>query len=702
MSARDFLFEIGTEELPPLILPNLEHALADGIRTRLVEAGLSFGALHSFATPRRLAVLVASLSEQQAEQEIRRRGPPMSAAFDQSGQATRAGTAFALSCGVPVASLQQVREGKGEFLYFVGRKAGALTVSLLPAIVQSALACLPVPKRMRWGSGDAEFVRPVHWLLMLYGTQIVPACLLGVNAGRDTRGHRFHAPDPMPIPSPSDYVELLRAPGMVIAQFAERRERVRTAVAATAAELAVESGQPAGSWRALIGDELLDEVTALVEWPVAVAGRFDDRFLTLPREVLISTLQQHQRYFPIEDAPGHLVPWFITVSNIESRDPQRVREGNERVVRPRLSDAAFFYSQDRRQPLSALRGGLDAVTFQAKLGSLGDKSRRICTLAEDIAKLIGGVPKLAREAAELCKCDLLSSMVGEFPDLQGVIGSYYAAADGLPAEVAAAIREHYLPRHAGDGLPETRAGIAIALADRLDTLCGIFAIGQKPTGTKDPFGLRRAAIGVLRIVLEHRLDFDLPALLDTAAALQPVASAGTASEVYAYILERMRSHLVESPGGGLIISTEMFDAVIAARPISLLDVELRLRALAAFLKLPEAASLTAANKRISNILRKSAEPVPGMVDPHKFVSPEEKALGHALTAHRDHILSAIAVRDYAGAFNELASLRSQIDAFFDDVMVNDPNPALRANRLALLGQLHGLFAGIADLSSLPG
>lgn len=708
MSTRDFLVELGTEELPPLAMPDLERAFADGVRKGLSDAGLAFGSLHSFAAPRRLAVLVNALAEQQPEQEIRRRGPPVNAAFDKAGQPMRAGTAFAESCGVAIDTLQRVQEGKGEFLYFTGRKQGAAAVALLPGIVQASLDALPIPRRMRWGASDAEFVRPVHWLVMLFGGDVVPARLLDTDAGRATRGHRFHAPAPLPLAAPAEYPGTLRSKGMVLADFTERRERVRTQVMAKAAELAAAAAQTAGNWRALISDELLEEVTALVEWPVAVAGRFEDRFLTLPREVLISTLQEHQRYFPVEDSHGHLVPWFITASNIESRDPQRVREGNERVVRPRLSDAAFFYEQDRKLPLAARRAGLNDVTFQTKLGSLGDKTRRVQRLAEEIAGLIGGVPMLAREAAELCKCDLLSAMVGEFPDLQGIMGAYYATADGMPLEVATAIREHYLPRSSGDDLPQTHTGMAVALGDRLDTLAGIFAIGQKPSGTKDPFGLRRAAIGVLRIVLEHKLDFDLAALIAHAVALQPLAREGTTTEVFAYILERLRGHYVEGRSGVaadgqvVVISTEMFDAVTAAHPVSLVDIDMRLRALAAFLARPEAVSLTAANKRISNILRKSAEPIHGMVDSHKFTAPAEKALGHALTAHRDAVLQMIAARDYSAAFNELAALRPHIDGFFDDVMVNDPNPLLRANRLSLLGQLHGLFAGIADLSRLPG
>ena len=711
MTVRDFLLEIGTEELPPLALPELQRALAEGVAKGLTEAGLSFGSLQSFAAPRRLAVLVQALPEQQPEQDIRRRGPPLSAAFDKNGQPTKAGLAFAESCSTSIDTLQRVAEAKGEFLYHIGTRRGISTVSALPAIVQTALDTLPIPKRMRWGDGDAEFVRPVHWLVMLFGGEVVKAHLLGTEAGRATHGHRFHAPAALPLTQAGDYLATLRTQGMVIADFAERRERVRSQVMVKAAELAVATGHAKSHWQALISAELLDEVTALVEWPVPVAGRFEDRFLSLPREVLISTLQEHQRYFPVADPEGRLLPWFITVSNIESRDPERVREGNERVVRPRLSDAAFFYDQDREQPLATRREALASVTFQAKLGSLGDKTARLCALAEHIAGLIGGVPMLAREADDLCKCDLLSSMVGEFPELQGVMGSYYAAADGLPNEVATAIREHYLPRGAGDELPATHTGMAVGLADRLDTLAGIFAIDQKPSGTKDPFGLRRAAIGVLRIVLEHGLDIDMLALVERAVSLQPVKRAGTAREVFDYILERVRGHYVDgrkesaqakSAAAKSSISTEMFAAVIAANPVSLIDVDLRLQALAAFLARPEAVSLTAANKRIGNILRKASEPIHGMVDSHKYVAAAEKALGHALVAHRDHALQLIAARDYAGAFNELARLRPQIDGFFDEVMVNDPDPALRANRLALLGQLHGLFAGIADLSKLPG
>ncbi len=495
-TVRDFLVELGTEELPPLALPELEKAFAAGIRQGLAEAGLPHGELRSFATPRRLAVLVRDLAVMQPAQAIKLKGPPVSAAFDKEGKPTAAATKFAEKCGAEVSALTRVSEGKGEFLFFAGSKPGLATPGLLPGIVQRSLDQLPIPKRMRWGASAAEFVRPVHWLTLLFGVDVIPARILDTDAGRTTRGHRFMAPQEFALANPGDYETVLREKGKVIPDFGERRARIGAQVLAAAESL---------SGEALLSDSLLDEVTALVEWPSAIAGSFEARFLELPREVLISTLQQHQRYFPLQGAGDKLLPHFITVSNIESRDPSKVRAGNERVVRPRLSDAAFFWSQDRKQPLAARLPGLDAVTFQAKLGSIGDKVRRVVTLAGEIALLIDADRAKAERAAQLAKCDLLSSMVGEFPELQGIMGRYYALADGEPADVAAAIDEHYLPRGAGGALPATGVGVAVALADKLDTLAGIFAIGQKPSGTKDPFGLRRAAIGALRIVTEKKL-----------------------------------------------------------------------------------------------------------------------------------------------------------------------------------------------------
>jgi glycyl-tRNA synthetase beta chain len=708
----DFLIEIGTEELPPRALHTLERALVASLAALLDKAALAHGELTGYSTPRRLAVWVKRLAVRAPEQNVRRRGPPLSAAFDAEGRPTRAALAFAESCGAPVEALERLDEGKGTFLFYVGSKAGERAVDLLPGLVQAALEQLPIPRRMHWGAGSALFVRPVHWVLMLFGQDVVPATLLETPSGHVTHGHRFHAPKPLRITSPGAYERTLRERGRVIADFAARREKIRAEVTSIAAGL---------EGRALIGEALLEEVTALVEWPVALAGRFEERFLTLPREVLISTLQDHQRYFPVEDGAGRLMPLFIAVANIESRDPNKVREGNERVVRPRLADAAFFWEQDRREPLAARVPALDAVTFQAKLGSLGDKTRRIVALALDVAAAVNAPLDEARRAAELCKCDLLTAMVGEFPDLQGVMGSYYARADGEAQDVATAIREHYLPRAAGDELPATAAGDAVAIADKLDTLAGIFAIGERPTGNKDPFGLRRAALGVQRILIEKGLEVDLKRLIDLAvagvradidrlrgAAAPAKAHVGAdvvAGWIYDFLMERLRAYYLErstSAPGRVAVTTEMFDAVLAARPASPLDFDARLKALSAFLDLPESASLTAANKRIANILRKAPAGSAGTVDVEHLKADAEVRLFDAMLALRDSVAAATAERQYTAALGRLAQLRPVVDAFFDQVMVMDQDAQLRANRLGLLAQLQGLFGGVADLSRLPG
>ena len=695
---RDFLVEVGTEELPPKALRELELAFVAGVRKGLIEVHLSHGDVQSFATPRRIAVLVKRLVSQQSEQDVRRKGPPVAAAFDAAGQPTRAASAFAESCGVAIEALQKLEEGKGTFLFYIGKKAGANTVELLPRIVQASLDALPIPKRMRWGAGTAEFVRPVHWLVMLYGSEVIKASVLDVPAGQHTRGHRFMAPKEIKVTSPASYAKALRDRGKVIPAFEERREIIRAAVTSRATELGGE---------AVMDDALLDEVTALVEWPVPVTARFEERFLSLPREVLISTLQEHQRYFPISKPDGALMSWFITISNIESLDPPQVRAGNERVVRPRLADAAFFWEQDRKQPLASKREALDKVTFQVKLGSVGEKVRRMRELAGEIAASIGNDRATAERAAELCKCDLLSAMVGEFPDLQGVMGGYYAAADGEAAEVASAIREHYLPRGAGDALPATDAGLAVSVADKLDTLAGIFAIGQKPTGAKDPFGLRRAAIGVLRSLIEKQLDIDLRGFIERAVALQPVQGANVANDIYDYVMERLRAYYLDSAatsagGSGKPMTTEMFDAVLATQPRSPVDFDARLRALSAFLELPEATSLAAANKRIANILRKSEASVATEIDVALLREPAEVRLFDAMRGLRDAVSAATARREYTAALGQLAQLRPAVDGFFDEVMVNAEDPKLRANRLSLLSELRGLFGGVADLSRLPG
>jgi glycyl-tRNA synthetase beta chain len=720
---QDLLVEIGTEELPPKALRSLEQAFAAALTAGLDKAGLAHGSVASFATPRRLAVYVKRLAAAQPEQHLKRRGPPLGAAFDASGAPTRAALAFAESCGTSVAALERLDEGKGTFLFFVGTRAGESAMQLLPALVRGSLDQLPIPRRMHWGEGQAMFVRPVHWVVMLFGREVIPGTLLDTPAGRHTRGHRFHAPRPIALATPASYERTLRERGFVVADFAARRERIRVAVAAAAAEVH-------GS--ALMSDALLDEVTALTEWPVALAGAFEERFLSLPREVLISTLEDHQRYFPVEGVNGGLLPAFIAVSNIESREPQRVRAGNERVVRPRLADAAFFWAQDRKRPLASREADLDAVTFQAKLGSLGDKTRRVRALAGDIAAAIGGSRADAQRAATLSKCDLLTAMVGEFPELQGVMGSYYAQADGEPHEVAVSLREHYLPRGAGDALPATHTGLTLAIADKLDTIAGIFASGEKPTGTKDPFALRRAALGVQRILIEKALELDLLDFIARAVAavradierLRSVSTAaGTAhgakaatpapaaeavaAEVYDFLMERLRAYYLEGAGaaahpGRAPVTTEMFDAVLATRPVSPVDFDARLKALSTFLELPEAQSLSAANKRIANILRKANTTPPAEVDVLQLRESAEVRLFDAMRALRDSVASATAAREYAAALGRLAQLRPAVDAFFDQVLVMDENPRLRANRLSLLAQLQGLFAGVADLSRLPG
>jgi len=703
---RDFLVELGTEELPPLALFDLQEAFEQGIRKGINEASLPHREISSFATPRRLAVLVQALGEMQPPQALKLKGPPVNAAYDKQGKPTTAAMKFAEKCGVDVGALKRITEGKGEFLYFEGEKPGLPTAGLLAGIVQRSLDQLPIPKRMRWGASSAEFVRPVHWLVMLFGADVVPARLLDTESGSATRGHRFMAPQLIPLSNPADYAEALKR-AKVVANFADRRDMIREQVTA--------AGKSLGG-TALIDDTLLDEVTALVEWPTPLTGAFEARFLELPREVLISTLQHHQRYFPVESSGGKLLANFITVSNIESRDPGKVIAGNERVVRPRLSDAAFFWTQDRKQTLAARGAALDAVTFQAKLGSIGDKVRRITTLAGEISILLDTDAARARRAAELAKCDLLTSMVGEFPELQGIMGRYYATADGEPGEVATAIDEHYMPRGAGGALPATGAGIAVALADKLDTLAGIFAIGQKPTGTKDPFGLRRAAIGVLRILIEQERDLDLRALVARAVALQPVTNATAAQEVWEYVVERLRAYLLDAINAPRTlehykneaplspVTTEMFDAVLASAPVSPLDFRARLLALDGFLKKEGAVSLTAANKRIANILKKSDAEAGGDVDVGLLREPAEKALHEALAGVVSKVDRALGgkKRDYDAALSSLATLRPAVDAFFDAVMVNAEDPNLRRNRLALLAGLRRQFTRIADLSCLPG
>jgi glycyl-tRNA synthetase beta chain len=685
--SKDLLFELCTEELPPRTLPALSSALTEAFRKGLEAAAIAHGEIHGFATPRRLAVWIEKLAERQPDRQVERRGPPLATAFDAQGAPTQAATAFAKSCGVAVAELSKLTTEKGAWLQFRGTEHGAPTSALLKDILTQAIATLPIAKRMRWGAHSAEFVRPVHSVVLLYGDEVVALELLGLQSGRITSGHRFHHPKPISLKSAKGYEAKLRR-AKVIADFAKRREMIRLGVVAAAAQVG-------GS--ALIDDALLDEVTALVEWPVPLTGQFEQRFLSLPREVVIATVQDHQRYFAVQGPDGKLSGWFVTVSNIESRDPSKVREGNERVVRPRLSDAAFFWEQDRKISLQAHAARLSGVVFQAKLGSYAEKTARVTRLAQLIGSHIGAGPDIL-QAAELAKADLMTAMVGEFPELQGTMGRYYAEAQGLPRDVSVAIEEHYRPRYAGDALPSTKIGQALSLADKIDTLAGIFAIEQRPTGTKDPFGLRRAALGILRIVLESRLEIDLLEVLAAAAAAQPVQRAGVADEVYDFIAERLRGMLLEQPG----TTPEMLDAVLANRPRSPLDAVTRLAALKDFLLLPDAIVLAGINKRIANILKKTQVSRDWVVDPQALSEEAERALHQALTELRDPVLDSTRQRRYADSLQALVGLRAPVNDFFDRVMVMDEDADKRNNRLALLRDVQVLLGGVADLSRLPG
>lgn len=685
---RDLLIEIGTEELPPKALPTLSDAFEQGIREGLKKAGLTSSEIHRFATPRRLAVLIDHLPVRQPDRQLERRGPALSAAFGSDGRPTKAAEGFARSCGVTVAELQQQKTDKGAWLVHVSQEPGAATADLIPGIVETALASLPIPKRMRWGDREDEFVRPVHWVVLLFGDDIIPATIMGVDTGRETRGHRFHHPRSIRLTVPIRYARQLATEGKVIASFNERREAIRVQTEAVAAEL---------GGVAVIKPELLDEVTALVEWPVALAGNFERRFLEVPAEALISTMQDNQRYFPVVNAHGRLLPHFITIANLESQDPAQVRAGNERVIRPRFSDAEFFWKQDRKQPLAAHMETLKHVVFQQRLGSLADKSTRVASLARFIAEHGHGNTDWAERAARLAKCDLMTQMVQEFPELQGIMGRYYALHDQEASEVAQALEEHYLPRFAGDRLPATATGRSVALADRLDTLIGIFAIGQAPSGAKDPFALRRATLGVLRLLIEGELNLDLRTLLEHAAAnFDAALRAKSAVEtVFDFMMDRLRGYYLDQG-----IHSDTFEAVLECRPTRPLDFDRRVRAVGAFRELPEAASLAAANKRIRNILRKINTVLPFEVCPDLLIEEAEQALAGRLVELSSEVIPLMEAGLYGEALNRLANLREPVDTFFDQVLVMAEDTAVRDNRIALLNELSSLFLRVADFSRL--
>ena len=684
----NLLIELGAEELPPKALLKLSRAFVEGVVQRLTEAGLAPESSQGFAAPRRLAMRLGGVPERQADRQVEKRGPALAAAFDADGRPTPAAEGFARSCGVSVDALERRRTDKGEWLYFTRQQPGRPLTELLPDIVEAALAALPIPKRMRWGDRNVEFVRPVHWLVLLLDGEVVPARILDLESGRATRGHRFHAPGSIELADAADYERKLEEEGFVLADFDVRRARIREQVEAEAGRL---GGQ------AQIDDELLDEVTALVEWPVAVSGRFDEDFLEVPPEALVMTMQDNQKYFALFDRDGRLLPHFITIANIESRDPAQVANGNERVIRPRFADARFFFEQDRKTPLSARLQSLERVVFQQQLGTLADKTLRIRRLAGSLAEIIAADRLLAERAAELCKCDLMTDMVGEFPKLQGIIGRYYALHDGEPEEVALAIEQHYWPRYAGDATPEVPAGQCVALADRIDTLLGIFAIGQKPSGVKDPFGLRRAALGVIRILIEHRLPVDLAWLLDQAAkALADQLDASAARDaVLDYVFDRLRGYYAEQG-----LRQDVVEAVLARRPTRLDDLDQRVRAVAGFLEHEAAVSLAAANKRIGNILKK-VDFTPGReIDCSLFAEAAEERLFEKLVAVEASALARFEQGDYLSGLEQLAELRPQVDAFFDDVMVMTDQQDQKRNRVALLARLRDVFLRVADLSRI--
>ena len=682
------LVELGTEELPPRALNKLATAFADGIAKRLADAKLGMGEVSVYASPRRLAVRIDGLDTRQSDQTIERRGPAVAAAFDADGNPTKAAEGFARSCGVAVDKLDRLKTDKGEWLVTNIEEKGAQSADLLADIVAESLATLPIPKRMRWGDSDTEFVRPAHWLLMLLGSDVVPATVLGLKADRLTRGHRFHSEGDISVPQPDDYITLLKQQGKVIADVSERRDTIAKGVKALADEL---------GGNVMLDEELLDEVTALVEWPVPVAGNFDSEYLEIPSEVLITTMKDNQKYFPLFDANGKLMPAFITVSNIDSIDMDMVRKGNEVVIRPRLADAMFFWQQDRKQTLADRADTLKSVVFQTKLGSIHDKTERVAKLAESIAGGVGASIEHTRRAVQLSKCDLVTEMVGEFASVQGIMGEYYARLDGEAEDVAVALSEQYLPRYADDKLAASPVGQSLAIADRLDTLVGIFAIGQKPTGVKDPFALRRLSLGVLRTMIEQGVDLDLRALLQQAAdGLQGVVDVdGVVDEVFEFMLERLRAYY-SSQG----VAAKVFDSVAALQPVSPVDFDRRIRAVNEFVQLPEAESLAAANKRINNILKKNQPDSGGSVDTALFEGATESTLYDELLALESKTGPLFEAGDYSAALKALAQVRSPVDKYFDEVMVMAEDESVRSNRLSMLGNMKSLFSRVADIGLL--
>ncbi len=686
------------EELPPKSLPALESHFRAAFLDGLDRAGLRCEALQAYAAPRRLALLARSMAARQPAQVIERRGPPLAAARDANGAWTRAATAFAQSCGSAPEKLHTLRTPKGEWLAFRERRPGRSAAALLPGIVADALRRLPIRRAMRWGAGEEEFVRPVHWVVMLRGRTVVPATILGRRSGRISRGHRFMGEKRLKLASAGDYADTLREKGCVIANFSVRRETIMKLARAQAADL---GGELVSS------PELEDEIAGLVEWPVALAGAFEKRFLQLPEAVIVATLQEHLRFFPVRGPSGKLLAGFVLISNLESSQAASVSEGAERVVRARLNDADFFYRRDGGETLAERLPALKAVRYQERLGSLGERTDRLAALAGELAAATGADPAAARRAALLCKADLLTGMVGEFPSLQGVIGEHYARRDGEAEAVCVAIGEHYDPRQAGEAIPASPAGRAVALADRLDSLAGLFSAARRPKGASDPFGLRRAALAMLRICIEGSIELDLPDALGRALRLQPAQDRkkqDAAQAAYAFIMERLKAWYLDGlhPGSGdFNVTPELFAAVRARDPASPLDFHQRLKALHGFLARAAANDLAAANKRIGNILR-SAGARPGEVQEELLIEAQEQALHAAFLRRLPQYRQRLRAQDYAGALSLLASLAKPLSDFFDHVLVMSEDDKLRRNRLALLSGIREAMLAVADLSLLPG
>ena len=687
MTTQNFLVEIGTEELPPKALKTLATSFADNVEAELNQAGLTFDKIEWFAAPRRLAVKVLNLATQQPSKEIEKRGPAVSAAFDAEGKPTKAAEGWARGCGITVEQAERIATDKGEWLVHRAKIEGQPTKNLLNGIVANALAKLPIPKPMRWADKTVQFIRPVHTVTMLLGDELIEGEILGVASARTIRGHRFLGEKEFEIQHADQYPQLLREKGSVVADFNERKAEILAKSQAKATAL---------GGVADIEESLLEEVTSLVEYPNVLAAKFEERFLAVPAEALVYTMKGDQKYFPIYDKDGKLLPHFIFVSNINPEDPTAIIEGNEKVVRPRLTDAEFFFKTDLKQKLVDRLPRLETVLFQQQLGTLKDKTDRIEQLAGEIAKQIGADEVKAKRAGLLSKCDLMTNMVFEFTDTQGVMGMHYARHDGEDEEVAVALNEQYMPRFAGDELPKSLVASAVALADKFDTLTGIFGIGQAPKGSADPFALRRAALGALRIIVEKNLPLDLEDLVKKSAALfgDKLTNQNVVADVVDFMLGRFRAWYQDEG-----IAVDVIQAVLARRPTRPADFDARVRAVSHFRTLDSSEALAAANKRVSNILAK-ADTAIGEINLTACVEPAEKALAEAVLALRTEVQPLIAQSDYTAVLDKLANLRAPVDSFFDNVMVNAEDPALRQNRLAILNTLQGLFLQVADISVL--